>query len=72
MQVSTTFWAVTHSPPGGERATLPHFNQDIQGFLMTLIAQIFWVKQPIIPLNVGSLVSLWVGMLFCPQQRNHL
>ena len=41
LQVSSTFWTVTHSLPGGERAIIPHFNQDIQCFHMTPITQIF-------------------------------
>ena len=44
--------------PIADRATILHFDQDIQGFHMNPITKIFWLKQacsePIIPLNVSS------------------
>ena len=60
MHMSSTFLTVTQPLLIADRATIPHFNQDIQGFHMIPNTQIFWLKQacsePIIPLNVGSLV----------------
>ena len=67
MQVSSTFWAVTYSLPGGERATIPHFNQDIQGFHITSTTQKFAkkkacsgqiilpLKPPLVVFNLSSL-----------------
>ena len=64
MHVSSTFWTVTKPLLIADRATIPHFNQDIQGFHMTPITHIFWLKQacsePIITLNVGSLVMFFL------------
>ena len=61
MHVSSTFWTVTKPLLIADRATIPHFNQDIQGFHMTPNAQMFLVKLPcyrlIIPLNIFPLVQ---------------
>ena len=34
MPVTLTVWSTTHVFPVGERATIPHFDQAIQGFHM--------------------------------------
>ena len=42
LQVTFTFCSTTHLFPRGKKATIPHFNQHIQGFHMTPIAWIFF------------------------------
>ena len=44
LQVTSTFCSTTHLFPRGKKATIPHFNQHIQGFHMIPIAWIFLGK----------------------------
>ena len=42
MQVTSTFWAATQQLPRGERATIPHMKEEMQGFHMNPISEIFF------------------------------
>ena len=41
MQVTSTFWAATQQLPRGERDTIPHMKEEMQGFHMNPISEIF-------------------------------
>ena len=42
MQVNSTFWAATQPLPRAERATIPHMKEEMQGFYMNQISEIFF------------------------------
>ena len=42
MQVTSTFWAATQPLPRAERATIPHMKEEMQGFHMNQISEIFF------------------------------
>ena len=42
MQVNSTFWAATQPLPRAERATIPHMKEEMQGFHMNQISEIFF------------------------------